>query len=449
MTKQCDRVQTATRLEAALSSRSARVTIWGAGFIGLSAATRLVASGFSCRLVDVNPVRVDSVNRGLVPLPGMEHRIAINPDALDNGRIRAMLPDEPEWRGSHVHLVCVNTERGGRPSAEALDDVLRRLATDRPPAGGRLIAIESTLSPAWLETVILPKFPDAVGESPLTHLVVAPRRDWMLSDDKDLPSLPRVIGAAAPCSLRYALELYSAICDQVHVARDWSHACLTKSVENLYRYIDLVLTNQLAMAYPQVDMVEVMRLAGTKWNVPTYHPSLGIGGYCIPLSPHFAIDGREVEGALPLVESAIAWSDGYADRLVPSILALARGPIGILGISYAPDVRITEGSPGVELACALHRAGQTPLLHDPFFTEDETRTLSGCAALRYPGGLAQLGLLIVATFHSAYRGLADELRSLPAPPLVLDNLGHVRRQLAAAGIGCAEMGNLASVGERS
>ncbi|GHI10165.1 UDP-N-acetyl-D-mannosaminuronic acid dehydrogenase [Streptomyces cellostaticus] len=429
-------------LLAALQDRTESVTVWGAGFIGLSAACALAEAGFSCAVLDIDEHRVREINAGVVPLPGFEDVIPLA-DARSGGRLRAATPDDTAAVAARVHLVCVNTDRDGRPVTGPLTTVLTAIGRART-GGETLIALESTVSLRWLDELV----PAALDADPTTeaslHLVAAPRRDWMLSPDMNLRSLPRVLGTARPESLPVARELYDAISDVVHPAPDWRHAGLTKPVENLYRYLDLVLTNQLAEAYPGLDVPEVLRLAGTKWNVPTFHPSIGIGGYCIPLSPRFAVDGVDEDTVLPLVTSAMSWDGDHPARVAESILRIADGPIGILGLSYAPNARIVEGSPARRIAEHLLARGADVLLHDPYFTPEEITALTGARPLRWPDDLGSLGTLIAATPHALYGDLPSRLAGLQNPPTVVDNLGGYGAALRDTAVRYAEWGTPAT-----
>ncbi|MEU8587421.1 UDP binding domain-containing protein [Streptomyces sp. NPDC048664] len=429
-------------LAAALKDRTEPVTVWGAGFIGLSAACALAEAGFPCTVLDTDAHRVSEINAGTVPLPGFEDVIPLAA-ARSAGRLRAAAADDPEAAAARVHLVCVNTDRDGSPVTGPLSAVLGAIGRART-GGESLIALESTISLRWLDELV----PAALGADPATdtslHLAAAPRRDWMLSPDMNLRTLPRVLGTARPDSLPLARLLYEAISQSVHPAPDWRHAGLTKPVENLYRYLDLVLTNQLAEAYPGLDVPEVLRLAGTKWNVPTFHPSIGIGGYCIPLSPRFAVDGTDQDSPLPLVASAMDWDGDHPARVAESVLRISDGPIGILGLSYAPDARIVEGSPARRLAEHLLAHGADVRLHDPYFTPEEITALTGARPLRWPDDLDGLGTLVAATPHALYADLPARLAALDNPPALVDNLGGYATALRGTTVPYAEWGTPAA-----
>jgi nucleotide sugar dehydrogenase len=426
-------------LLASVSNRAESVVVWGAGFIGLSAACALAVADHPTVVVDTDDSRVAQIAAGTVPLPGFEDRIPLA-EALTRG-LRAVNPDDPVVAG-RIHLVCVTTDHDGKPVTEPLTTVLTTLAGVLAHREA-LIVIESTVSPQWLDEVVLPLFPGAAYAH--VHFATAPRRDWMLSPDMNLRTLPRVVGARHEGSRALLTALYDTISDTVHVASDWRHAALTKPVENLFRFVDLVLTNQLAEAFPGLDVPEVLRLAGTKWNVQVFHPSIGIGGYCIPLSPLYTTDGvPAAAAALPLVSAALTWNDTHPSRVAEAILAVADGPIGILGLSYAPDARITKGSPVALIAAQLLARGADVRVHDPYFTPAEVTELTGAAPLAWPQDADQIRTLLIATHHTAYADLAQRLAQLEKPPTVLDSLGVLREDLAGGHLPYAEWGTPAA-----
>ncbi|MEU8678113.1 UDP binding domain-containing protein [Streptomyces sp. NPDC048560] len=428
-------------LHQSVCDRSARITIWGAGFIGLSAATAFAQQGFRCAIVDVDSSRVRCINAGIVPLPGFEDRVQLDPQTLRDGRLRAVPPDDKDALDAQIHLICVNTDRGGKAFQDPLQAVIKTIGSAHRADRELLVSIESTVSVRWLDQV-LPLLTGATGvvETGI-HLATAPRRDWLLDPEMNLRSLPRVVGTLSPASQPLVTELYGTVSDVVHVASDWTRAALSKSVENLYRYVDLVLTNQLAAAYPDLDMAEVFRLAGTKWNVPTLHPSIGIGGYCIPLSPHYAGDGLLGEGQLPLVDSALDWDAAHPSRVAEWLTNKFDGPIGILGISYAPDVHVPQGSPTLALAAALSAHGADVRLHDPFLsTEEVIARGEGARALSWPEDLAAVRTLVIATPHTVYADLPDHLSALADPPTVIDSLGKLREAFAGTKVRYVEIG---------
>ena len=80
---------------------------------------------------------------------------------------------------------------------------------------------------------------------------------------------------------------------------------MVKSIENAYRHMEITLANQLSLAYTNENMREVLKLVGTKWNIGTYHPGFGTGGYCIPLSSQYVLREVKDKSKLTLLRETI------------------------------------------------------------------------------------------------------------------------------------------------
>ena len=69
--------------------------------------------------------------------------------------------------------------------------------------------------------------------------------------------------------------------------------------------MEITLANQLSIAYPKENMREVLQLVGTKWNIGTFFPGFGTGGYCIPLSSQYVVQGISNDEHLSLLRETI------------------------------------------------------------------------------------------------------------------------------------------------
>jgi UDP-N-acetyl-D-mannosaminuronate dehydrogenase len=224
-------------------------------------------------------------------------------------------------------------------------------------------------------------------------------------------------------------------------ARDARHAALAKLVENVFRYVDLTLANELAACFPGYDLTHALALAGSKWDMNTYHPSLGIGGYCIPLAPRYL----QIEGArLPkTLEQACAVNTTHLDNQFAGPLArLARcRTIAILGLSYAPNCGIANGSLTPSYTERLKSCGCDVWVHDPYFAPKDIERHTGVGALEDPRCLADVEGIIIMTDHRAYRECAlDWVSYLRRGTVVVDNFGTWRAVAAERELDYYELG---------
>ncbi|SER74360.1 nucleotide sugar dehydrogenase [Streptomyces sp. yr375] len=388
--------------------------VWGLGYIGWSTVEALRAEKIRVLGYDVSAARVAALR---------EHD--------DPGLLQLTDEREPALADDiAVHFVCVPTERQAEPYSEALLDVFAsivRATAARPRTGTPpLVIVESTLTPGTVEQLLLPLAREA-GLVPGRDLLLAlaPRRDWFLAEGYGLRDLDRVYGGVDETSAIAAHEVLSLMCDTLHRAPGHLEAELVKCVENSYRHLEITLANQLTLGYPHIDMVEVLRLSGTKWNIGTYHPSFGTGGYCIPLSSRYLLRGAARPEELSLLSQAVE-----TDMRMRSLVAesVGDGPVLILGLAYKGGIKVATLSPTIRIAEELNRLGVPFRAHDPLYTGEEIEALLGAGTVveDLAEAVRAAATVLIVPDHLEFRGepylglLTEERES---PLLILDNHG--------------------------
>lgn len=404
--------------------------VWGLGFIGYSSMAYFARNGVRCIGTDVIQEKVDDVNLGRIGIPNLDFWLGFDVKPLAEGKMMQATTDWKKLIDPEViaHLVCIPTEKGGEPFDDILTDVIEKLSTykdvktDEPP----LVIIESTLTPNRVEKVVFPIFEKhGVQHGKDLLLGVAPRRDWFVSQEKSLTWLPRVAGGTTPETTKYMKQVLGIVCETVVEAPDHKHAAMVKSIENAFRHVGIALANELSLAYPNVDMVEVLRLVGTKWNIETYHPSFGIGGYCIPLAPRYVIMGADKPEKLTILKTAIEADDHQPFNVVESLEKRGIKNVGILGLAYKGDLKVDVLSPTKRIAKALQEKGINVKVNDPYYTDDEIRKLVGVEPFKFPEGLDEFDALLINSDHMAYRMTTtkDIEAHLSNVSLILDSPG--------------------------
>jgi len=419
-----------------------KVAVWGTGYIGFSTIANFAAAGVTCVGTDISERIVSTINAGKPPVPNMEYWLGFDPKYLtDSGMMKATV----DWKSVltsefPVHMIAIPTEKEDKPWDGALQDVMTKIATHIPKSGDRpLVIIESTLTPNKTDQLVMPIFEKqgiAVGKD--VFLGVAPRRDWFISPEKNLRSLPRIVGGTTPETTRLMIEVLSIVCDRLLPAADHRHAEIVKSVENAFRHAEITLANQLSLAYPSLNMTEVLRLVGTKWNVGVFHPSFGSGGYCIPLSSKYVLEGAEKPEYLTILKETIA-----TDTLLPTIVAdhiadMGFRNVGILGLSYKGDLKVQVLSPTLGISRRLTERGVRVKINDPYFTPEEIKRFTGTETFEFPDGLSEFECVIIVAGHRIYKAIPETrlINNLKNCKLVLDNIEETWRtfDLQSAGI---------------
>jgi nucleotide sugar dehydrogenase len=391
------------------------------------------AEGVACVGTDVSERIVSTVNDGKTPVPNMEYWLGFDTRYLvDSGMMTATV----DWKKAlapefSVHMVAIPTEKEDKPWDGALEDVITKIATHIPRSGDPpLVIIESTLTPNKTDDLVIPIFEKngmAVGKD--VFLGVAPRRDWFISPEKNLKSLPRIVGGTTPETTKLMTEVLGIVCDTLIPARDHRHAEIVKSVENAYRHMEITLANQLSLAYPSLDMTEVLRLVATKWNQGLFKPSFGSGGYCIPLSSKYVLEGAERPEYLTLLKDTVA-TDSELPALVADHVANAGFKnVGILGLSYKGDLKVHVLSPALRISKRLMERGVKVKINDPYYTQEEIKKLAGTETFAFPEGLSEFDCVVIVAGHRLYKAIPERklFTHLKRCKLVLDNLEEAWR----------------------
>lgn len=406
-----------------------KIGIWGIGYIGYSTMAYFAKEGIVCVGHDVMQNRVDDVNAGRETIPNMDRWLGFDIKTLvSNGLMKATV----NWKELiseefPIHTVSIPTEMNGKPYDDLLIDVLKKISTfnqvktSSPP----LVIIESTLTPNRLDKLIIPLIEQngiKIGKDIL--LGVAPRRDWFTDAGKNLKNIPRVVGGTTPETTELMAQVLGLVCDRIIKTKDHNHAEIVKSIENAYRHLDIAFANQLSAAYPHLDMIEILKLVGTKWNVQTYHPSVGTGGYCIPLAPQYVLEGAKYPEKLTLVKEALKYDMEQPYRVVESLIKKGVKNVGILGITYTADLKVHILSPSLKIIEGLKSNGINVKVNDPYYTDEEATKITGCETFSIPEGLEQFDAIVIVAGHTVYKFNKHRIKEkLKNCKIIIDNSG--------------------------
>ncbi len=404
------------------------IGVWGLGYIGYSSMAHFAKEGVKCLGTDIIEERVEQVNRGEATTPNLDYWIGFDTVPLAESKVMQATTDwerliKPDVM---VHLITIPTELDGKPYHDILKNVVEKICkfkgvkTARPP----LVIIESTVTPTVVDSLVLPLLEKnglEVGKD--ICIGVAPRRDWFTAADKGLNILPRVVGGSTPETTELMGEILGIICQNIIKAPDHKHAAIVKSIENAYRQLDIAFANQLTLAYPDMNMKAILEMVGTKWNVNTYRPSFGTGGYCIPLAPQYVLEGAKHPEELTLLQDSLKTDFGQPERVVKSLIARGVKKVGILGIAYTQDLQVHVLSPALQIIKLLEEKGVTVKVNDPYYTQEELKDITGCEPFVFPDGMKEFDTILLGAGHMKYHFIdyTSIIDSLENCTLILDN----------------------------
>jgi UDP-N-acetyl-D-glucosamine dehydrogenase len=399
-------------LRRRILNRTARITVIGQGYVGLSLACAAADAGFHVTGVDVDPQRIADLAEGRAAVAGVDEAAVTRAFASDLLRFSTSADPVTE---SHLIFVCVPTPlRDGTPDLTHIESACREVAAHLKP--GSLVALESTTYPGTTDQLVRPLLETSgliAGRDFL--LAYSPERIDPGNDEYAFRQVPRIVGGMNPESTGAAVLFYEQLVDKVMAVSSCRAAELAKLLENTFRHVNIALVNEIAMACHEVDIDvwEVIAAAATKpFGFMPFYPGPGVGGHCIPLDPGYLAwqIRRDVGHQLRVLEEAEdinaqmpAWvTDRIAEALNDRGKSVRDAKILVLGVAYKPDVADIRESPAVKVIHLLHRRGALLAFHDPCIEEI---AVNGATLRRTDltnTAVARADLVAVLTPHSAY-----------------------------------------------
>ena len=160
---------------------------------------------------------------------------------------------------------------------------------------------------------------------------------------KSLVEIDRVFGSTDKSSTKIIKDILQSFVN-LHESSSHRVSEMVKSIENAYRHMEITLANQLSIAYPKEDMREVLKMVGTKWNIGTFYPGFGTGGYCIPLSSQYVVKDLK-DKKINAIKETIKTDNKINLLIAKSLIKRGFKKVGVLGLSYKGDLKVHVLSP--------------------------------------------------------------------------------------------------------
>ena len=437
---------------------SCTVAVIGLGYVGLPLAVELakhqecVRTGEPLRRrvigFDVNTLRLEELRAG------HDRTREISPSELQAATGLELTADPALLAQADVFVVTVPTpiDSAKRPDLTPLEKAsatVGQALKARAAAGALTLPVviyESTVYPGTTEEVCVPileresglRFNDgfACGYSP--------ERINPGDQEHRLTTIIKVTSGSTPEAAAWVDDFYGSIIKAgTHPAASLKVAEAAKVIENTQRDLNIALVNELAIIFRklEIDTLDVLEAAGSKWNFLPFRPGL-VGGHCIGVDPYYLTHKAEQLGYHPqVVLAGRRINDGMGSWVVEQlVLALARrgmviagARVLVLGLSFkenCPDLRNTRV---VDVIEALRRYGMEPVVVDPWVDPEEAQRDYGLDVLaEIPPGSSWQGV-VVAVAHHQFTGLQAEhwRQLLAANGVLLDLKGIVPRELGA------------------
>ncbi|MDP6903537.1 MAG: UDP-glucose/GDP-mannose dehydrogenase family protein [Verrucomicrobiota bacterium] len=439
-----------------------KVTIYGAGYVGLVTGACLSEVGNDVLCVDVNEDRVAALNRGEIPIyePGLSKIIIRN---CESGRLRFTTHAAEAVAHGILQFVAVGTPPAEDGSAD-LKYVLEVAQTiGRHMEEYRLVVDKSTVPVGTADRVSKVIAEELKKRSEDIPYSVASNPEFLKEGDAvtDFMKPDRiVIGTGEARAEQLLRELYAPF-NRNHervFAMDVRSAELTKYAANAMLATKISFMNEMANIAECVGAnIEQVRLgigSDSRIGYSFIYPGCGYGGSCFPKDVRAVEQTSRAHGYEPRILPAVdATNEAQKEVLFSKIqyrLGNLKGKtIAIWGLAFKPNTDDMREASSLVLIRALLDAGAKVRAHDP----ESMKT----AESMLPGGVEYCddpytaiegaNALAIVTEWKAFRSPGFErVKELLTEPLIFDGRNlYDPEAVAAAGMEYHSIGRSVSM----
>jgi UDP-N-acetyl-D-galactosamine dehydrogenase len=389
------------------------IAVIGLGYVGLPLAVEFgkirSVIGF-----DINPDRIAELQGG------EDHTLECNREELaEAGQLRYSCTPA-DLQQAHVFIVTVPTpvDKANRPDMTPLVKASTTVAYALKR--GDLVIYESTVYPGATEEVCVPVLERHSGLKFNVDFFCGYSPERINPGDKEhrLPMIKKVTSGSTPAVAEEVDQLYrQIIIAGTHKASSIKVAEAAKVIENTQRDVNIALMNELSLIFHKLDIdtLEVLQAAGTKWNFLPFRPGL-VGGHCIGVDPYYLTHKAQEVGYHPEVILAgrrinDSMASHVADETIKIMLRKNLPVLGsrvlVLGLTFkenCPDLRNTKV---VDIVKALRGYNTEVDVYDPWIDVAEAKYEYGLTCLTEVPSQGQYAAIVLAVGHHQFLAMGE------------------------------------------
>ena len=412
-----------------------RVTVIGAGHVGLVTAACLAHVGHDVLVDDDDASKLELIGQGRPWFyePGLHELLG---EVVQAGQLR-IAADKTEAVGhGTVIFICVGTpSRGdGSPNLAFVEAVAREVARSLPPGEFRLVCEKSTV-------------PVQTGEQVAKVIAREARTgaDWEVASNPEflregsavvdtLDPDRVVVGTTSERGLAVLRELYQPILERSgapFLATDRATAELIKHASNAFLATKISFINSVARVCERsgADIELVARGMGMDPRIGVHFlkAGAGYGGSCFPKDvAAFAHRSRELGVDFGILNQVAKVNHearrAVVDKVRDALWHLDGKRVGMLGLSFKPNTDDLRDAPSIDVARDLLADGAQVVAYDPVAGEQAARTVPGLELADKAVAVADgAHALVLMTEWAEFGDLEPgDLRARMAYPILVD-----------------------------
>ena len=356
-----------------------RIGVIGLGYVGLPLAVEL-SKKYNVIGFDVDKDRISDLTSGL------DLTLELSYEDLVDAKNISYTDDLLEIQDCNVYIVTVPT-----PIDEYKQPDVKSLLKASELVGkvikiNDVVIYESTVYPGATEELCVPileKTSDLVYNEDF-FVGYSPERINPGDKEHRLTNIVKVTSGSNQEVAEYIDALYRSIIKAgTHLTPSIKVAEAAKVIENTQRDVNIALINELSIIFNKLDIdtLDVLEAAGTKWNFLPFRPGL-VGGHCIGVDPYYLTHKAQSVGYKPeMILAGRQINDGMGKYVVDQLIKvmvekkihLEGAKVLVMGLTFkenCPDLRNTKV---IDIIDELSRHKMEVEIIDPWCSEQEVK----------------------------------------------------------------------------
>jgi len=436
------------------------IAIIGLGYVGLPLAMEIARTKKCLRTskklnrnvigFDINSARIEELNIGFDRNMEIDNKVFKQTESI------LFTSDSNELTKADLFIITVPTpiDKSKRPQLKFIEEAsslvgntLKKRELIFNKNNIPLIVYESTVYPTTTEEICIPILEKESGfklnsKSNGFCCGYSPERINPGDSEHTLSSIMKVTSGSNKDSLEWIDSFYgSFIKAGTFKAKSIKVAEAAKVIENTQRDLNIGLINELKIIFNKmnIDTLEVLEAARTKWNFLDFRPGL-VGGHCIGVDPYYLTYKAQKLGYYPqLILAARKINDEMGNWLAKQIiirisemdLPLSKANVLIMGFTFkenCPDIRNTKV---INIIETLNSFKIKTTVIDPFADSNEAYEKYKIRILKEIPPLKKFDVVCPAVAHKDFKELRDNdwLKLLTEKGSFIDLKGIVPKRI--------------------
>ncbi len=396
-----------------MSANQKKIAVIGLGYVGLPLAVEFgkirPTLGF-----DINIDRIGELETGL------DKTLEVDQAGIKSAIHLDFSSDVEDLSTCSIFIITVPTPINdvNRPDLTAI--IKASEAVGKALKTGDIVIYESTVFPGCTEEVCVPIL-ERLSDLTFNKDFFCGYSPERINPGDKVNTLTKIMKITSGSTPNISVEidnLYKSIVTAgTFMASSIKVAEAAKVIENTQRDLNIALVNELSVIFGRLDIdtLDVLEAAGSKWNFLPFRPGL-VGGHCIGVDPYYLTHKAEQVGYnSQVILAGRRINDNMASYMVKKVVQkmikngidVTNSTVGVMGITFkenCPDIR---NSKAIDIITELRNWNIKAVIVDPWADPVDVQSTYGLS-LGEISKKEQVDSLIVAVGHHQFRDLKPE-----------------------------------------